>query len=206
MLVNNKSKSNTITTPIHFLFGFFFTPSIYLSSITVSPQKTSYLIFFWGKLKKQQFLFFSPPSLQSENFMSRFLISKSLTKRFSSPPRQKRNASENTIALRMLFAFLLLLAINLWSLIFWRSLARLFRISAFFCLSHLQWWDNCYHKLPRISKKFLTEKKKCLRLFKKKKLLKTKESSCVNKQNYHFTPYICCCFFFQTLLSLQKNL
>lgn len=156
---------------------------------------------------KQQFLFFSLPLYKAKTLCQDFLSQNHwLIKGFLPPPRQKRNASENTIALRMLFAFLLLLAINLWSLIFWRSLARLFRISAFFCLSHLQWWDNCYHKLPRISKKFLTEKKKCLRLFKKKKLLKTKESSCVNKQNYHFTPYICCCFFFQTLLSLQKNL
>lgn len=134
--------------------------------------------------------------------MPRFHISKSLTKGFSFP-RQKRNASENTIALRMLFAFRLLLAINLWSLSFWRSLARLFRISAFFCLSHLQQWNNCYHKLPKIWKNFLTGKKKCLHLF-KKILLQTKENSCVNKQNYHFTPYIKFSFF-QTLLSLQKK-
>lgn len=87
-----------------------------------------------------------------------------MTKGFSFH-RQKRNASENTIALRMLFAFRLLLAINLWSLSFWRSLARLFRISAFFCLSHLQQWNNCYHKLPKIWKNFLTEKKG-LHLFK----------------------------------------
>lgn len=89
-----------------------------------------------------------------------------MTKGFSFP-RQKRNASENTIALRMLFAFRLLLAINLWSLSFWRSLARLFRISAFFCLSHLQQWNNCYHKLPKIWKNVLTGKKNVYTFLKK---------------------------------------
>lgn len=169
MLVNNKSKSNTITTPIHFLFRFFFLLSIYLSSITVSPQKTSYLIFFWGKAKETAIPSFFPlPLYKAKTLCQDFLSQNHWLKGFLPLPRQKRKASENTIALRMLFAFLLLLAINLWSLIFWRSLARLFRISAFFCLSHLQWWDNCYHKLPRISKNFLTEKENVYAFLKKK--------------------------------------
>lgn len=126
-----------------------------------------------------------------------------MTKGFSFP-RQKRNASENTIALRMLFAFRLLLAINLWSLSFWRSLARLFRISAFFCLSHLQQWNNCYHKLPKIWKNFLIGKKNVY-TFLKKILLQTKENSCVNKQNYHFTPYIKFFFSNSTFTSKIKS-
>lgn len=133
--------------------------------------------------------------------MPRFHISKSLTKGFSFP-RQKRNASENTIALRMLFAFRLLLAINLWSLSFWRSLARLFRISAFFCLSHLQQWNNCYHKLPKIWKKFLTEKKG-LHLFKNFYYKQKRTLVLINKTIISLHTFK---FFFQTLLSLQKKI
>lgn len=169
MLVNNKSKSNTITTPIHFLFGFFFLLHLSIYLVSQFLHRRLVIWFSLGESWRNSNSFFFPlPLYKAKTLCQDFLSQNHWLKGFLPPPRQKRNASENTIALRMLFAFLLLLAINLWSLIFWRSLARLFRISAFFCLSHLQWWDNCYHKLPRISKNFLTEKENVYAFLKKK--------------------------------------